>query len=304
MTAASSPLPINLPTAQAPRCAPPLAHTRAPRQPLPALACDSHLHILGPDSRYPYSDQRVYTPEDCLSPDYARVQQALGLQRCVLVQPSVYAQDNSVLLQALRDHGDAARGVAVIGAQTSAAELAAMHALGVRGVRVNLVDVREPDARFPIDALLRLEERILPLHWHIELLVHVDAHPDLDTQLARLSVPVVFGHMGYLSRGASVQSAGLQAMVQLAQAARAWIKLTGPYRLGAAPFGVAGEIARRLVGECCDRLVWGSDWPHVMVQGAMPDDGDLMDLLFDWVPDANDRRSILVDNPAVLYGWV
>jgi 2-pyrone-4,6-dicarboxylate lactonase len=289
----------------APRCAGPLADLVAPRVTLPAKACDSHLHILGPVARYPYIPERVYTPPDCLLVDYRALQESLGLTRCVLVQPSVYGSDNSALLEALQCLGNTARGVVVLGGHESDSELRDMDAVGVKGVRVNLVDVKSPSALLPVDALLRLQERIAPLGWHLELLVHVDRYPDLDEQLGSLDVPVVFGHMGYLSRGVSADHPGMRAMLALLQSGRAWAKITGPYRIGAEgpPYDIAAEVARRLARYCMDRLVWGSDWPHVMVNGPMPHDADLLNDVADWIPGQDQQQVLFSDNPARLYQW-
>jgi predicted TIM-barrel fold metal-dependent hydrolase len=230
---------------------------------------------------------------------------SLGLKRCVLIQPSVYGSDNSALLDGLERLGNDGRGVVVLSGTESASELRDMDALGVRGVRINLVDVKAPGGGLPIDALLRVQERILPLGWHLELLVHVDNHPNLDEALGSLEVPLVFGHMGYLSRGVSPVHPGMKAMLGLLQAGRAWAKITGPYRIGAEgpPYEIAGDIARSLANACMERLVWGSDWPHVMVKGPMPHDTDLLNAVADWIPGKEKQEALFSRNPAQLYQW-
>lgn len=290
----------------APQCAGPLANLVAPRGTLPSNACDSHFHILGPAIRYHYSPDRIYTPLDCLLADYLALQKSLGLTRCVLVQPSVYGSDNSALLEALQSLGSAGRGIVVLSGRESTSELRDMDAIGVKGVRVNLVDVKSPSANLPIEALLRLQERILPLGWHLELLVHVDKYPNLDEELSSLEVPIVFGHMGYLSRGVHPDHPGMTAMLALLQSGRAWAKITGPYRIGleGPPYDTAAEIARRLANHCMERLVWGSDWPHVMVNGPMPHDADLLNAVTDWMPEQDQQQALFSNNPANLYQWV
>jgi predicted TIM-barrel fold metal-dependent hydrolase len=139
----------------------------------------------------------------------------------------------------------------------------------------------------------------------VELLVHVDDYPNLDKLLRDLSVDVVVGHLGYCRPDRSADDPGFQALLRLMRTGRCWTKLTGPYRVSAGelPYSSAAEFARQLVREAPERVLWGSDWPHVMVRGAMPNDGDLLDLLFDWVPDAAVRHDILVDNAAKLYDF-
>jgi 2-pyrone-4,6-dicarboxylate lactonase len=290
---------------RAPQCAGPLANLVAPRVTLPPNACDSHLHIFGPATRYPYSPDRIYTPPHCPLADYRSLQRSLGLSRCVLVQPSVYGSDNSALLQALQSLGNGGRGVVVVTGKEPTSELRDMDAVGVKGIRVNLVDVKSPSGNLPIEALLRLQERVAPLGWHLELLVHVDKYPNLDEELSALEVPIVFGHMGYLSRGVNPEHPGMTAMLALLQSGRAWAKITGPYRMGreGLPYDTAAEIVRRLANQCMEQLVWGSDWPHVMVNGPMPHDADLLNAVVDWIPEQDQQQALLSTNPLKLYQW-
>lgn len=290
----------------APRCAGPLPTLMPPRLTLPSDACDSHLHILGPAARYPYSHDRIYTPPDCLLPEYLALRRSLGLSRSVLVQPSVYGADNTALLESLRILGESARGVVVLNGTESDSELRDMDATGVKGVRVNLVDMKSPATGIPIDALLRVQDRISPLGWHLELLIHVDRHPHLAEALDCLEIPVVFGHMGYLSRSAKPDHPGMKGMLALMMEGRAWAKITGPYRIDVAgpPYELAAEVARWLAQHCMERLVWGSDWPHVMVTGTMPHDADLLNAVTEWIPDRKQQKALFSTNPARLYQWV
>ena len=290
---------------QAPPCAAPDFAPRQPQLKVPAGSCDCHAHILGPAARFPYSDERVYTPPDCLLADYRAMLTALGLARAVLVQPSVYGSDNRVLLNALDAMQGAWRGVAVVEPDVSASALQEMHAAGVRGVRVNVVDVQSNKGVLPLKQLRGLAERIAPLGWHMEFLLHVHEFPRLDQQLAGFPVDVVFGHLGYLPTHLGIGDAGFQALLRLLQAGRAWVKLTGPYRLSGSklPYADVAPFAHALLDAEPRQIVWGSDWPHVMVKGAMPNDGDLMDMLSTWIPDPSIRHQVLVSNPERLYGF-
>jgi len=290
----------------APDCAPPDFHPRRPALALPALACDCHAHILGPRSRYPYLARRVYTPPDCLLDDFRRMLGALGLERAVLVQPSVYGVYNTVLIEALARAPRRFRGVAVVPPDVAEAELERLHELGVRGVRVNVVDVRDrTPGTLPLADLRALAARIRPLGWHMELLLHADEFPELDRALADFPVDVVFGHFGYMRADKGSDAPGFQALLRLLRAGRAWVKLTGPYRISGAalPYADVAPFAHALARAAPERLLWGSDWPHVMLKGAMPNDADLVDLLTAWLPDEALRRRVLVENPAKLYGF-
>jgi len=289
----------------APLCAAPDREPRAPANAVPPLACDSHMHICGPQSRYAYAADRIYTPPDALLSDYLRLTTRLGLERVVFVQPSIYGTANTALLDAMRDCPLDCRGIAVAAADVGEAALEMWHAAGIRGVRLNIVDTQSPEPILPATEIRELAARIAPFGWHLELLAHVDDFPSLDSVLGDLPVDVVFGHLGYVHRNATVESPGFRALLRLLDAGRCWVKLTGPYRLTDAPLPYApvAAFANALLRAAPERLVWGSDWPHVMLRGTMPNDGDLLDILFDWTESAARARQILVDNPATLYDF-
>ena len=268
-------------------------------------ACDCHAHVCGHESRYPYSPHRLYTPEDALPTDYRRLLDSLGMERGVLVQPSIYGTDNRALLDALAQDPVRLRGVAVVPWDISAKELEKLHAQGVRGVRQNIVDLKDGKGVLPLDALKSLAKRIQPLGWHVEFLMHVDEFPQLDRQLADFPVDVVFGHLGYVPASKSPAEPGFQALLRLMRDGKAWVKLTAPYRLttSAMPYADTDVFALALVDAAPGRLVWGTDWPHVFIKTAMPEDRKLLALLEHWVPQAERRRRMLVDHPAQLYGF-
>jgi 2-pyrone-4,6-dicarboxylate lactonase len=270
---------------------------------MPPLACDCHAHICGPIDRHPYAEQRVYTPADAPLDAYQHMLGTLGLERAVLVQPSVYGTDNAVMLQAMASMGGRCRGVAVVEPDVSDAELSRLHAAGVRGVRVNVVDVAEAKGVIAMAPLARLASRIKRHGWHVELLMHADEFPDLDRLFADFPVDIVLGHLGYMRTDKGLEQPGFQALLRLMRRGRAWVKLTGPYRISTMPHRDTIPYAHALLDAAPERVVWGSDWPHVMVKGAMPNDGDLANLLLDWVPDAQLREQVLVSNPAKLYGF-
>jgi 2-pyrone-4,6-dicarboxylate lactonase len=290
--------------ASAPLCA---AFDPKPRKPhiaLPPLSCDTHAHVCGPQSRYPYYSERVYTPPDCLLADFRHMLDTIGIERAVLVQPSVYGTDNNAMLDAMKAAGPRFRGVAVVPADIADHELKRLHEAGVRGVRVNIVDVKDrKPGTLPLADLTALAQKIKPFGWHMEFLMHVDEFPDLDRLLEDFPVPTVYGHLGYMKTGLGTANAGFQALLRLMKAGRAYVKLTGPYRISGAPLPHAdtNEFAHALIAAAPKQVVWGSDWPHVMVKTAMPNDGDLADMIAAWIPDAATRKQVLVDNPARLY---
>lgn len=292
---------------EAPTVAPPDSNPRRPRITLPPHACDCHAHICGPKARYAYYAKRLYTPPDALLPEYRHMLATLGVERAVLVQPSIYGTDNTVLLEAMKSAGPSFRGVAVLAEDVSYGELRHLHHAGVRGVRVNIVDVGENKGVLPLGALERMARRIREFGWHMEFLLHVDEFPDLDKSLSDFPVDVVFGHMGYVRADKGIAAPGFQALLRLTQNGKAWVKLTAPYRISAHPPPNAdvNAFAHALLEANPAQVIWGTDWPHVMLNWTvpMPNDGDLCDLLGEWVPDPVMRKRVLVDNPARLYGF-
>ncbi len=262
--------------------------------------------MLGPAKDYPYAAERIYTPEDCTLHDYVAQLDAVGVSRGVLVQPSVYGLDNRALMAALRAQPIPLRAVAVIDAEVSDDVLLEMHRLGVRGVRCNLVDRKDRSSTLPLPQLIALANRIRHLGWHLELLAHVNETPTLFDDFIHFPVDLVFGHFGYMSVAHGTQNAGFQGLLGLMAAGKAWVKMTGPYRISAQqspPYADLESTVESVVQANPDRLVWGSDWPHVMMKSQMPNDADLVDLFANWVPDDALRKKILVDNPEQLYDF-
>jgi 2-pyrone-4,6-dicarboxylate lactonase len=290
-----------------PSCMPPDFKPRRPTMEFPPLACDCHAHVCGPEKIYSYAAQRIYTPRDCLVTDYEHLLDVLGVARAVLIQPSFYGADNSAMLAAMRSARRPVRGVAVVKDEITDGELQFLHEVGIRGIRFNIVDVAQSKGDLPLDRIRRLAARVKPFGWHIELLMHVDECPDLDRKFADFPVDVVFGHLGYVRTDKGVGDTGFQALLRLLKSGRAWVKLTGPYRISTlgAPHPDTTAFAHALLAAEPTRLVWGSDWPHVKAEWSipMPNDADLADLLQTWVPDADLRKQMLVDNAARLYGF-
>lgn len=291
-----TPEPIAAPTIPGPD-----PDTRRPRIAMPEGACDCHAHLFGPQTRYRYDPKRRYTPPDATLADYLRMLETLGVARGVLVQPSVYMTDNSLLLDALAENRFPLRAVAVFGPEVSDRELERMHALGVRGVRLNL--------RFAAgvsgDIAPRMAERIKPLGWHLQFRINPEDFISVERMIETLPVDTVIDHMGQVPTDQGTESAAFRAILRLVKSGRCWVKLSAPYRMGKLeyPYADVAPFARALVEANPNRMVWATDWPHTTLTKRMPNDGDLCDLLAEWIPDGAIRRKVLVDNPARLYGF-
>jgi predicted TIM-barrel fold metal-dependent hydrolase len=290
------------PGSEVPYCAAPDPAPRAPGFAVPALACDTHMHIVGPAARYPYQKNRSYTPPDAPLQRYRALLATLGVARHVVVQPSVYGTDNSRLLDTLAEAGPNTRGVAVIDAKAPDALIERLHAAGVRGARFNFVF----PGGVPFGDAETVARRVAPLGWHLDFLLDVSTFEDLERRLSVLATDSVVAHMGHCPTRHGLAHAGRQALLRLLQAGRTWVKLTGGERYTGereAPYRDVVPVARALVEAAPERCLWGTDWPHVQLPVPMPNDGVLMDQLAVWCPDAEARRAILADNPARLYGF-
>jgi len=292
----------------APLCQAPDREIRSPKIVFPAGAVDCHAHVCGPDTVFPYADERIYTPPDATLAQYNSLLAMLGIDRAVLVQPSVYGSDNRAMLAALKSSPQKFRGVAVLDPdleKISDTQLEELHATGVRGLRCNIVDVADKSAGLPINELTALAQRIAPLGWHLELLMHVNEYPDLYKTFNRFPVDLVFGHFGYSHAKHGVSDEGFVGLLNLMKDQKAWIKMTGPYRIcdGDLPYADMRPFNDAVIAANPNQLIWGSDWPHVMLKKHMPHDADLCELLGSWVSDESLRKSILVDNPCMLYDF-
>lgn len=276
-------------------------NTRAPTFKAPPGACDTHCHIFGPVSKYPYSPKRSYTPPDSGLDDFRVVHAAMGIERAVIVNASLYDIDARVVVDAIAVSGGRYRGIVNIDDRVSDTELDALHKAGIRGCRFNFV---KHLGGFPDMAVFdRSIKRIARLGWHVDL--HFDAKdlPDFYPLLDRLPVPYIIDHMGRVPARDGLDQAPFKILLGLLERdKKCYVKLSGADRVSAAgsPFHDAVPFARRLCEVAADRLLWGSDWPHPNVK-VMPNDGDLVDLIPMFAPDAGVRKQILVDNPMRLY---
>ena len=292
----AQPLPIDPPD-----IAGPVRETRKPKLALPAGSCDCHCHICGPQSRYRYAPGRRYTPPDALLSDYISTLRTLGVDRGVLVQPSIYMTDNSVILDALAENRFPLRAVAVVDSGVSDAELERMHKLGVCGLRLNL---RNSNGATP-DMAPELASRIKDLGWHLQFRINAEDFPSVEPMISRLPVPVVIDHMGQAPLSEGVNGASFQTILRLAREGKAYVKISAPMRMSAGEYPYADVIpfVHALVEASADRMLWATDWPHTTITKKMPNDGDLVDLLADWFPDPAVLKKVMVDNPARLYGF-
>ncbi len=286
----------------------PLRSPRRPTLTVPPGATDCHCHVFGPAVRFPFVPERGYTPPDAPLEDYVRLQGILGLERTVIVQPSVYGNDHRCTEDAIRRLGARARGIAVVPPEIEETELQRLDGAGFRGTRLNLL---HSGGGVPLSALETVAAKVAPLGWHVQIYASADLLADALPRLLALPTPVVIDHLGHIDPAAGLAQAGFRALLRLLETGRGWVKLSA-YRsdLGGAPFLKAVPFVRALEAAAPERLVWGTDWPHPNlperapgIPMPMPDDGDLVDALGVWFEHTAALDRVLVTNPARLYGF-
>ena len=284
------------------RAVPHSAGIARPKLAAPAGACDCHMHVFDP--RFRASPHWTRTPPDAPLHAYRTLQRRIGTTRAVIVNPSTYGTDNRCTLDALAKIGATARGVVVVDASVTEAELKGMADLGVRGIRVNFVSPQSWGAT-TVDMLETLSGRVAGLGWHMQVFMLGDQIVALADVLQRLPAPIVIDHLGRLPQPAGVEHPAFGVIRKLLDGGRAWLKLSGAYmdtKVGAPGYSDVSAVARAFVESAPERVVWGSDWPHTTAEST-PDDAVLFDLLADWAPDETVRHRILVRNPERLYGF-
>jgi predicted TIM-barrel fold metal-dependent hydrolase len=283
---------------------------------VPAGACDCHTHIFGDPRRFPFASSRVYTPELASIQETRALHRALHVNRIVIVHPTVYGTDNSCTLDGVKQLAPNARAIAVIDEKTSDAMLDEMNSLGVRGIRLNLETVGQSDPAVARQRFQAAAERIKNRsNWHLEVYTRLSVIEALVDLVAAAPVPIVFDHFGGAKGALGVQQPGFDTLLKLVQTGKAYVKVSAAYRSStrAPNYPDVAPLAKALIAANPRRILWGSDWPHPsQVPGRKPtrvsplfqiDDGNIFNQFALWTPDANRRKTILVENPAKLYDF-
>ena len=274
----------------------------------PPLGCDSHFHVFGPAERYRYdqSDLR-YAPPLAPLGDFLALARTLGLERFVFVQPSAYGRDNRCMLDAMREVGTKkCRGIVDIDENAPETELERLHAAGVRGVRINVPPVKVHEAGFAAKLRPRIERlaaRCAELGWQLDFLTPGWLTAELMPTLQKLNLDFTLAHFGLFPAKDGVKQPGFRQLLELLRRGerRCWVKLTGIYRMSVAlRFADVAPMALALIEAAPDRIIWGSDYPHLSFADKVGSI-ELWNLLGKWAPDEATRRKILVDNPQQLF---
>jgi 2-pyrone-4,6-dicarboxylate lactonase len=277
-------------------------HPKKPKLKVPPGACDAHIHLFGPSDKYPFADISPYTSRDALPEDLFALQDVLGLSTAVIVSPGGYSRDTTMLADVLTRYPARFRGIALMPDDASPAEFARLGKLGVRGLRM-MSTRRGPHVPHldPANAARAHEHG-----WHVQFYPEGTDIVEYADKLLALPNDIVLDHFASIPAAGGVDQPAVKAVLRMLDTGRVWLKLSGPMRCtpGDFPYSPVTALAQIFVKHAPQRLVWGSDWPHVNLNNrAMPNDGDLLDMLADWVPDETLRNRILVQNANTLYGF-
>jgi 2-pyrone-4,6-dicarboxylate lactonase len=294
-----------------PYCYPADPNTRKPYSIPPPNSCDTHFHIFGPPERFPFVSTHEYTPPAAPLEHYLKMIAVIGIERAVVVQPSVHGLDNSATLDAVKNSKGNFRGVGRIDDRTSKDELKRLHDGGIRGVRFNLLD--RPRGNVQLAVLDRCVENIVDLGWSVDLHIDMKNLIEQERRIRNMPVPVVIDHIARVKPAEGLNQAGFQLLLELAKLKHVWVKVSGADKICntqvhsyfGLPFIEVIPYARAVIAVAPDRVIWGTDWPHSnnFTPGHTPNDGDLVDLLAEFASDKATRKKLLVDNPSVLYGF-
>jgi predicted TIM-barrel fold metal-dependent hydrolase len=266
--------------------------------------------VFGPADRYPHggvNEKLRYAPPFAPLEDYLAETRHLGFERFVFVQPSAYGRDNAYMLDSM-GRVPGCRGIVDVDQDAPDAMLAKLDAAGVRGVRINVSPVKPPESGFAASLLpriARLDARCAEIGWHLDFLLPGWLTLELMDTLRRLRASFSIAHMGMFLAGAGAGQAGFGQLLDLLRRGegRAWVKLTGTYRMSTAPgFADVDPMVAALMAAAPDRLIWGSDYPHLSFADKVST-VELLNLLHRWAPDEPTKRRILVENPARLFGF-
>lgn len=283
--------------AQPDTCEAPQRGVLPPKLSLPPNICDCHFHIF--DDPSIQVAERSYTAPHAPLSDYKKLQNTLGITRSVIVQPSVYGADNRTTMAVCKTD-DNMRAVIVVDENISDKELKKYADEGAVGCRVNLLF----SSGVVSNSLIHFAHRISDYGMHLQVLADISQFDDFDALVTQCPLPVVFDHMGHMPASYGYNHKTYQKFLSYLSDGRLWVKLSGAYRISKAmncQYDDVADFVEALVHANSDHLVWGTDWPHPQINGPMPNDTDLLNQFFDWVPNTANQQKIFADNPAKLY---
>jgi 2-pyrone-4,6-dicarboxylate lactonase len=280
----------------------------SPKWKLPENTCDCHAHVFGPYDRFALAHTMHYAAPVAPAALHREMLHRAGLSRGVLIQPGAFGVDPANIVDALQLARGRLRGIGAATATVTEIELDAWHEAGIKGLRFNEMLSPAGSGRFPgavgTEDLVTLAPRLAARGWHAEIWASIDQHVALLPTYRASGLPVVLDHMAGIATSRGVDDPNFQLILSALGEGWLWIKLTLCRASAAFPDYADLQVFHdALVGANSERLVWGSDWPHLRLADKTPDVGRLLDLFHQWTPDETVRRRILVSGPAELYGF-
>ncbi len=278
-------------------------NTRSPKTPPPPKSCDSQFHVFGSREKYPVRPGTVYEMPEATFAEARKMHRTLGLERGVIVQSTAYGLDHKAVLDALAEGGKNYRGVGVINDTVSDLELQKLHNAGVRGARFNFY--KAVNFAPSIEAFSHSIPRIQELRWFAKLHLGAGDLIEYDALFKKLKLNVVIDHMGRPDMALGLKDPNVVKVIELLKTGNWWIMISNGHKQSKTgfPWNDAIPIARAYIEAAPDRVLWGSDWPHPLSTEKVPNDADLLELLYRYAPGEGERKKILVDNPANLFGF-
>jgi len=280
---------------------PPDPNPRTPRLRCPPGAIDTHVHVFGPKTVYAFDPGSKYISDDRLPEEQIALQDTLGISRAVIVSGGGYGPSTTHLEHTLAAYPQRFIGVALLPEGATPADIRRLGRLGVRAARF----VSKLHGGHLPEFSLEVARRVADAGWHIQYYPFRTELAENSARILELPGEIVLDHLAHIPSAGGVSQPAFAALLRLLDTGRVWVKLSGPMRctLEEPLYPSVTPMARALITHRPDRLIWGSDWPHLNMNGrTMPNDGDLLDLLLDWAPDEAVRNRILADNPARLFG--
>jgi predicted TIM-barrel fold metal-dependent hydrolase len=277
---------------------------------VPAGACDCHVHIFGPFAEFPLGEDRSYTPPEATATHLDRMVAGMGFSRAVIVTATGYNFDNRSLEHALRADPKNRRGIAVLPPDCPPAYLRRLNDLGVKGIRLNLYrrgSEKVYRGGAGLDSLSQLGPAIAEMGWHVQVWVTTVDLAAVLPALQKFPGPIVIDNMCRVVPSKMKEDGGFALLCSLLRNDRFHVKVSGPNRLSenGGDFRDVDPVAQALISAGEDKVVWGSDWPHVAhFDRAPPTEAALLQTFYRWTDSDRQRRKMLVDNPAALYGFL
>jgi predicted TIM-barrel fold metal-dependent hydrolase len=296
---------------------PPDPNPKTPRMKLPPGSWDTHFHVVGPPHTFPYEPKRWHTPPAAPIEHYLAIAEVLGLERGCTVQTSAHGLDTAITLDAIRKSQGRLCGVIRADTRLEDADIRELHAAGVRGMRLELrraggapgagVDPRKQDGAYEGERLDQIVTRAARASWVIAL--HIDPTTLVESaeMIRRMPTQTIIENFASMDARAGLNQPALRTLIELAQEPHVWLKTASADRMlmRGASYAEVKALAQAVYRASPHRTIWGTDWPHPgrFKPNQMPNDGNLVDMFFDFVPDETARHRILVDNPKRLFDF-